>query len=769
MKIFSRPFLLIYLIFFQALSFSVSAQSDETLSFQENGFTLMWELQTDHASVAVAGDDGSVIWEGPLFPAFYIQTGGNTRTYLEPRFVSAEQEGKRGTIHLQYGTWGKGYLSYKKQAFGLYFTELKMEWAGAVPHIVSMLWGTDRLSSDEKQVVPKLDQPYWPSWHSHGFCVPSAKGAPIQSFFRGWDLGYATVPLGSFGTSMGTPYAAAFPRPVYSAAMGSDNGWVVLGAGSVPTGAMSLKIRTGKGSIEYLYRDDLWNNPEEQVRVWEDPLRIFWDDLAWDAYHRYFSSFKVPEIRPSHQKAVWNTWGDWKSRDFEIRKTIDFGLENGAEVIAFDDFWAESYGSSSHSGERFPDFKDHIRYVKEKGKEIGVWQTVGWIEYPEKWGLKEKDLLQGPDGEPRKASWLFTSGQYYCLDPSSEKTRNYLRERTEKLIRKYDISLLKLDFAYGMPPPNVAAPKNPKYRGEKLGHELFTIIAEKVREVDSSITVQYYSIHPLWYKGETVLSLDDLGDSWRWENRGHDQWSIWAAQAGALGMPVNASSGYQWEALPEILLNAAVLGAPGSVLPRNIDGNKVPEYYISKFRALSNWYRETAGWKPLWLNSHPGNMSTAPQLLSWGRLESDGKKLTALALNNPQMNYTDTLIQHGNNQVDSPGQNIPGIEKKPVKREEAFREGLAPYHMERVQSKGRWALISQTNQSLHNSKEIAVIPFDKRSKLFLPLAQKPDTVELVYRDHSRSVTSFTYRHNGLLVESPEDRFDDFLGFQIKME
>jgi hypothetical protein len=162
-------------------------------------------------------------------------------------------------------------------------------------------------------------------------------------------------------------------------------------------------------------------------------------------------------------------------------------------------------------------------------------------------------------------------------------------------------------------------------------------------------------------------------------------------------------------------------------------------------------------------------MSTAPQLLSWGRLESDGKKLTALALNNPQMNYTDTLFQHGNNQVDTPGQNIPGIEEKPVKREEAFREGLAPYHMERVQSKGRWALISQTNQSLHNSKEIAVIPFDKRSKLFLPLAQKPDTVELVYRDHSRSVTSFTYRHNGLLVESPEDRFDDFLGFQIKME
>jgi hypothetical protein len=531
---------------------------------------------------------------------------------------------------------------------------------------------------------------------------------------------------------------------------------------------MSLKIKTGLVSIEYLYREDLWNNPDEQVRVWKDPLRIFWGDLAWDAYHSYFSSFEIPKIRSSHQKAVWNTWGDWKSRDFEIRETIDFGLENGAELIAFDDFWAKSYGSSSHSRERFPDFKDQIKYVKEKGKEIGVWQTVGWVEHPERWGLTEDDLLQGPDGRPRKGSWLFTSGQYYCLDPSSEKSRNYLRERTEKLIQRYDISLLKLDFAYGMPPPDVAAPKDPQYRGEKLGHELFSIIAEKVREVDSSITVQYYSIHPLWYKGETVLSLDDLGDSWRWENKGHDHWSIWAAQAAVLGMPVNASSGYHWEALPEILLNSAVLGAPGSVLPSDIDGKKVPEYPISKFKALSKWYRKTAGWEPLWLNSHPGKMSKAPQLHSWGRLESHGKKLTALALNNPERNYTDTLIQPGNNQVDTPDQNIPGIEEKPIKREAAFREGLAPYKMEGIQSEGRWALISQTDQSLYNSDTIAVIPFDKHSKLFIPLEQEPDKVELIYRDQTHAATTFSYRQKGLILETPEDRFDALLGFLIKM-
>ena len=84
------------------------------------------------------------------------------------------------------------------------------------------------------------------------------KDAPIQSFFRCWDFGHATMPLGNFGPSLGTPYAAAFPRPTVLRAIGGDDGWMVFGCASVPDAAMTLDIRSSSGCLNYRYREDLW-------------------------------------------------------------------------------------------------------------------------------------------------------------------------------------------------------------------------------------------------------------------------------------------------------------------------------------------------------------------------------------------------------------------------------------------------------------------------------------------------------------------------------
>ncbi len=102
----------------------------------------------------------------------------------------------------------------------------------------------------------------------------------MQCFFRKWDFGHASIPLGNFGPSMGMPYAAAYPRPLYAGGMGSSAGWVTLGSGAIPDGAMTWRIRSSSATIEILFREDLWGAPAGSGRRWEKPFRLAWADSA---------------------------------------------------------------------------------------------------------------------------------------------------------------------------------------------------------------------------------------------------------------------------------------------------------------------------------------------------------------------------------------------------------------------------------------------------------------------------------------------------------
>ena len=71
----------------------------------------------------------------------------------------------------------------------------------------------------------------------------------------------------------------------------------------------------------------------------------------------------------------------------------------------------------------------------------------------------------------------------YCFDPSSERTLEYLRQRTRRIMERYRPSLLKLDFSYGLPGPDACAPRDPQWRGERWGHKLLLTIAEAAKAV----------------------------------------------------------------------------------------------------------------------------------------------------------------------------------------------------------------------------------------------------------------------------------------------
>lgn len=714
-------------------TFELRAQT--SFSATSGGYQFYWDIAKDSA-VLVKEQPNVRIWKGSLLPAFWLQTAAGEKQYVKAKLAGrSELRDNGGTVQLTLGTLGKGTLDIRNQKGVVRFSKLEIDWIGAPPRIISLYFGTSALRAENKAKATTLEQPFWPDWSAAGICVPSAKGNPVQSFFRMWDMGHANLPLGSFGPSLGTPYAAAFPRPFYSGAFGGDQGWVVLGAGTVPEAAMVLKLQSSNGCLQYLYREDLWGNSNEKKRIWQEPLRIGWAGTAYDAYHAYFDSFgPLAPVAAIHQRSIWNTWGDFKNRDYDLKAIADKALDFKADVVAIDQSWESSEGSGLWSEKRFPKYQDDLRYIRAKGLKTGYWQNVVWLEKPEEYGLTAQDLLVGIDGQPIKTSWDMNPHGHgnYCLDPSSPKSAAVIRSRTHKIMRELKPEMIKLDFGYAVPSPDVATARNPAMRGEKLPYSLLRLIVDAAWEVNPNITIQYYSIHPLFREVQNLLALDDLGDAGSHEAEGHGQWSIWSSLAGRQGTAIMASSGYDWDADEEILLNTAVIGAQSSVLPRKLkDGSPIPQQKISKRVALAMWYRRSVGWTPLWLNSHKGSFAQEPKPVCWGRLESKqgSNRLTALALR------------------DSAG----------LSDRSAIRN---------IRWQGRWAIISQDEQSIFETGKLALVPFDG-GFVEIPLAKRPAKVVAVLNKAEKPFASWEWKNGTLKINGASLREEPGLnGFLV---
>ncbi|HWB99219.1 MAG TPA: hypothetical protein VG672_21065, partial [Bryobacteraceae bacterium] len=494
------------------------------------------------------------------------------------------------------------------------------------------------------------------------------------------------------------------------------NGWVAFGPGSVPDAALSFEVRASTAALEHLYREDLWSPPPGAAREWREPLRMAWAPAAWDAFDRLFRSFGVFDPAPAaHQQSHWNTWGNFRNKQYDLRFIADRAANFGAAVLVIDDGW-ESYTSSGvHHPARFPRFFEDLKYARSKGLAIGLWEACGWVADPQAAGLSDRDLVLGKDGRPRRATWNMAVNSLgtakFCLDLSSPRSREFLRRRTAQMMRAYAPVLLKLDFGYGLPGPDVGAPRDPALRGERLAFELLRTIRDAAREVDPKVAVQYYGIHPLMRAVTDVVALDDLGDAGGYEAEAHGQWSVWSALAAAQGVAVMASSGYDWAADAEILLNTAVIGSPGSVLPVPAPPDAVPAR-----RAVARWHRRTTGWRPLWLNSEKGSIGHEPRVRCWGRLEGPDR-LTAVAL-----------------------------------REE-HPEGAAAAPLRGMKWRGRWALISQDEQDIFHTRLLACIPFGS-GWLELPVAARPAQVTVAYGDREAPLAGWTFRDGRLRFRAP---------------
>ncbi len=143
------------------------------------------------------------------------------------------------------------------------------------------------------------------------------------------------------------------------------------GRATVPDAALTLQIRSSTAALEWLYREDLWPAPAQGSRVWSEPLRLFWAPVAWEAYARLFDSFgPFPAGHAIHQKGHWNSWGNFKRgqmdlRDLADRVAGDFRLP----ILVLDEGWETSPSNGIPNRKTFPHFEEDLQYIRSKGLE----------------------------------------------------------------------------------------------------------------------------------------------------------------------------------------------------------------------------------------------------------------------------------------------------------------------------------------------------------------------------------------------------------------
>lgn len=711
------------------------------LATADDTFAFTWDALSDHAQVR-RRDSEATVWSGSLLPLFELVDSAGRADAVKPTVVASRSrvENDRAELALEW-QGGTGRLDVQFSPEGVRFTALEVHWAGPTPpRLRALFFGRSFLTAEQRTIAPAEAGGHWPDWRAEGYCVASARTNPIQSFFRSWDFGHASLPLGSFGPALGTPYVAAFPRPLYAACLGGRHGWICAGAGDLPDAALTLEIRARSGTLAWHYREDLWGGPTDSVRRWVNPLWLTWAADAWLAYRGYFRLFPIAAPKPaSHLKSFWGTWGDFRLDCFDLPRAIERAAgEMEADVMCVDDPWESGKGSGRPDARRFPLFTTDLAQAHTRRVGVGLWLPLAWIADYAAEGLTVDDLLIGANGRPVRSNWAVDPREEgvspFCLDPSSPRTRAFLQDRTRRLLHEYRPSLLKLDFGYGLPGPDTAVPRDPRLRGERLAWTCAQLIADAAHAIDPALTVLYYSLHPLWDRVADQCALDDLGDAGVHEAAGHGQWSIWAALAGERGLPLLASSGYAWEADPDNLLNSAIVGAPGANLPSHLpDGRPLPAVNLARRRALFRWHRRTTVWTPCWLDSPRGDLAQEPGTRNWGRLETIAGEaaLTALALRTPT---------------------------------EAAR--AAP-ELHGLTWSGRWIALALGDAPIFSAREVALIPFDA-GWLELPRARAPRDVRVVFVAEERSHPAWSWADGRLRIDvTPALAAEPCLGLLVR--
>ncbi len=149
---------------------------------------------------------------------------------------------------------------------------------------------------------------------------------------------------------------------------------------------------------------------------------------------------------------LYSSWYNYHQHpeSFTMEKELEIAAEMGFKSVIIDDGWSyDGLGTGDYFDcgswevvpSKFPDFKGFVQKAHDMGMKIALWFPVPFLGYndPEFEKYRDKMLYLSTTfiGAPIRAG---------VLDPRYKETRAYIVDSYLKIVEKYDLDGLKLDF-----------------------------------------------------------------------------------------------------------------------------------------------------------------------------------------------------------------------------------------------------------------------------------------------------------------------------------
>ncbi len=486
--------------------------------------------------------------------------------------------------------------------------------------------------------------------------IPCGRQDPEQAIFRTADLHGVRFSVGCSRMDSGTSHQQwALPHYLvacynHADAAQSASGAACIGLGGIPDGNVTVRVDQGRFSYEINFRGDLWGHRRgPATQRFDFPLVTAVAGDWYEAGLGYFEALvaegcvhkkRREEVPAAACWPQYDTWGDQAAHrciceffdEAHLRHIYrDFrasGLRSRLFVI--DDKWERVYGSLEHDNVRFPHFRELLDEIRGEGHEIGLWSAFPRCGDYRALGLSEAAVLIQPDGAP----YVVHEGarSWYLFDPTNAEAAAYLAERARRLARTYRPALVKFDFGYDIPTPDVAGPHDPSQGGERLFLRFLEVIVGALKAADPQVAVLYYCLTPLFSSYLDQCGMDDLWMSHGAYDSGFAKRALLSSWCGSFGVVPYGSSGYDWRSAPEIWLDSSIIGTPGVIAPLAGDeyGQRPTPDQVARYNGVARVTRHNPFYRVEFFDADLGNPEGGPRACSWARIEGGEAVVVAL-------------------------------------------------------------------------------------------------------------------------------------------
>lgn len=238
--------------------------------------------------------------------------------------------------------------------------------------------------------------------------------------------------------------------PVYCVHNGSNDNRLTVACSEVIRD-VNTKIGLREEGSNILIEIVYFKTPEAPLQSYKTKILLdardrFWSDCISDGVAWMTREAGITPLSPPEDAfaPLYSTWYQFHQNvsDSEIEKECRLAAELGMKNLIVDDGWQTDDNNRGYafcgdwhvSKNRFSDFADHVRKVKESGMNYMLWYSLPLI------GNKSRNYARFKD------KFLYEDRDKGILDPRFPEVREFLIGTFENALSEYGLDGFKLDF-----------------------------------------------------------------------------------------------------------------------------------------------------------------------------------------------------------------------------------------------------------------------------------------------------------------------------------